>query len=193
MASHSPLGLSQVDQPEHVSTGANNKLMPSRRQRKQQQQQQSTSEPLWKDSPQKNAPLRKDTEDSPKQSSLASIIGALDKNVLEKLKNKGENETADTDTTTTNIAAELIDPRQSILANPPLELRTVLRALRIDRNDLKTLLDIPLAIMSNQNVISLVELRNDGATAHMGKSDPSKLINLLKKYLTPPDEPESRY
>ena len=35
----------------------------------------------------------------------------------------------------------------------------MLRALRIDKTDLKTLLDIPLAILSAQNVISLVELR----------------------------------
>ena len=46
--------------------------------------------------------------------------------------------------------------------------------------------------MSAQNVISLVELRNDGSTHHMSKNDPNKLISLLKKYLTPPDEVDSR-
>ena len=49
--------------------------MPSRR--RKQQESQSTVEPLWKEASQ-----------SPQKNSLASILGALDKNVLEKLKNK---------------------------------------------------------------------------------------------------------
>ena len=61
----------------------------------------------------------------------------------------------------------------------------MLRALRMDKNDLKTLLDIPLQIISTQNVIGLVEMKNS-CTAHVSKDDPQKLVDLLKKYLTPP-------
>merc|ERR1739838_141024 len=159
---------------EPSKSKSSNKLMPSRRRRQQQESQQPSGEPLWKEASQVES-------QSPQKNSLASILGALDRNALEKLKNKP-----------TEDDEVIEDPKQSILANPPLELRTILRTLKIDKNDLQTLLDIPLAIMSAQNVISLVELRNDGSTHHLSKNDPNKLISLLKKYLTPPDEIDSR-
>ena len=38
-----------------------------------------------------------------------------------------------------------------------------------------------------QNVIGLVQLRNQ-STSHAGTKDAQKLVDLLKKYLTPPGE-----
>ena len=81
----SPLGLSNIEpepsnrfEPEPSKSKSSNKLMPSRRRRQQQESQQPTGEPLWKE----------DHSQSPQKNSLASILGALDRNSLEKLKNK---------------------------------------------------------------------------------------------------------
>ena len=63
------------------------------------------------------------------------------------------------------------DPKISIIKNPPLELRKMLRKIRFDMNDLKTLLDIPLTIMSEQNILALVAQNND-STDHVDPKDP---------------------
>ena len=64
-----------------------------------------------------------------------------------------------------------IDPKVSIVKNPPIELRKLLRKLRIDKEDLKTLLDIPLKIISDQNVLALVQHRNQ-SQEHVDHKDP---------------------
>ena len=73
------------------------------------------------------------------------------------------------------------DPKISIVKNPPLELRKMLRKIRFDMNDLKTLLDIPLAIMSEQNILALVAQNNEN-TDHVDPKDPGKGLKRSKPY-----------
>lgn len=47
----------------------------------------------------------------------------------------------------------------------------MLRKIRFDMNDLKTLLDIPLTIMSEQNILALVA-QNSESTDHVDPKDP---------------------
>ena len=47
----------------------------------------------------------------------------------------------------------------------------MLRKIRFDMNDLKTLLDIPLTIMSEQNILALVAQNNE-STDHVDPKDP---------------------
>ena len=73
-----------------------------------------------------------------------------------------------------------------------MELRKMLRKLKIDKEDLKTLLDIPLPIISEQNVLALIKQKKlDTNLDHVDQKDPAKLINLLKMYLTPPNEDDN--
>lgn len=149
-----------------------NLLMPTRRKRRGQTSVAATPS---NQSPVKSLPVT-GVSNIGGGGGLKSILGGLDKDLLERLKNKNEPET------------EIeFDPKQSILSNPPQELRSVLRLLRLDVKDLKTLLDIPLPIISSQNVISLIELKHSSLN-HVDRKDTIKLVDLLKKYLTPPDE-----
>ena len=155
---------------EQLSNPNTNLLMPARRKRRGQNSVAATPS---NQSPVKTLPVTS-VSNSGGGGGLKSILGGLDKDILERLKNKTEPE------------PEIeIDPKQSILSNPPQELRSVLRLLRLDVNDLKTLLDIPLPIISSQNVISLIELKHSSLN-HVDRKDTIKLVELLRKYLTPP-------
>ena len=158
---------------ETPSNPNTNLLMPTRRKRRGQNSVAATPS---NQSPVKSLPVTGVSSSSSGGGGggLKSILGGLDKDLLERLKNKNEPE------------PEIeFDPKQSILSNPPQELRSVLRLLRLDVNDLKTLLDIPLPIISSQNVISLIELKHSSLN-HVDRKDTIKLVDLLKKYLTPP-------
>lgn len=72
--SNSPLGLSKPEE-SFVKQEKSNNLMPSRRQRRPPKQ-----EPIQEEAPKQASPA--------KSGSLASLLGALDKNMLQELKNK---------------------------------------------------------------------------------------------------------
>ena len=76
------------------------------------------------------------------------------------------------------VVEEVIeDPKISIVKNPPMELRKLLRKLRIDKDDLKTLLDIPLTIISDQNVLALIQQKNESSD-HVDRKDPGTAFHL---------------
>ena len=167
-------GVQKFTKSEAPATESNpntNLLMPTRRKRRGQN---SVAQTPSNQSPVKALPVTGVSSSTSGGGGLKSILGGLDKDLLERLKNKNEPE------------PEIeFDPKQSILSNPPQELRSVLRLLRLDVNDLKTLLDIPLPIISSQNVISLIELKHSSLN-HVDRKDTIKLVELLRKYLTPP-------
>ena len=151
------------------STTNSNQLMPSRKGKRRQQIAHSTTEAAPNNVSMASQPIHSESKGG-----LAGLLAGLDRSTIDQLKRK-----------TVPLEDIQEDPKTSLIQNPPIELRQMLRHLRIDKSDLKTLLDIPLAIISAQNVIGLVELKNS-SISHMNKQDAAKFVDLLKKYLTPP-------
>ena len=104
---------------------------------------------------------------------LKSVFSSLDPSLLQQLAKSSEKPPSPPPP-----EEPVEDPKLSIIKNPPMELRKLLRKLRIDKDDLKTLLDIPLAIISDQNVLALIQQRN-GDTDHVDHKEP--VMGFLRK------------
>lgn len=142
--------------------------------------------PVKRSTPSETPPM----QDSPSMG-LKNLLSTLNKEGL--LKELSRKESLSRQPEPIKTPEEVIeDPKISIIKNPPMELRKMLRKLKIDKEDLKTLLDIPLPIISEQNVLALIKQKKlDTNLDHVDQKDPAKLINLLKMYLTPPNEDDN--
>ena len=111
-------------------------------------------------------------------SNLAATLKALGQNrhILDNLNNQPIEE-----------EEPEMNPIASLTANPPQEIRKILRNLKLGKSDLDLLLNIPLKVMTEHNVYALVDEKHHDRE-HVNKKDPEKLISLIRMYLTPPDD-----
>lgn len=111
-------------------------------------------------------------------SNLAATLKALgqNRNILDNLRNQPIEE-----------EEPEMNPIASLSANPPQEIRKILRNLKLGKSDLDLLLNIPLKVMTEHNVYALIDEKHHDRE-HVNKKDPAKLISLIRMYLTPPDD-----